>query len=175
MKRSSEHGGAMLVTLILISSVLTGASVMVSMQLSSNRQTELVRTGLSSNYCAEAGLVAARSVVATQYTNWASALQACASGPFPCAEPQWLKTAVGSHDLDGDGVDDFALYIKDDDDELTGANDTSVDTNLRVYLISRCIKYPDYQREMQELVQFSGAGQGYESQQGGNGGNGNTN
>jgi hypothetical protein len=173
--RDRQRGGALLVTLILISSMLAGASVLVSMQLTSIRSTDLVRTGLSSGYCAEAGLATGRAVMAANYTNWASALTACGAGPYPCAEPAWLYTAVGSHDLDGDGVDDFALYIRDDDDEMSGANDRSVDTNLRVYVVARCLKYPDNPREMQELVQFSGAGAAYESQQGGFSGNGNAN
>src|SRR5258706_749558 len=56
MKRDSQHGGALLVTLILISSLMAGASVMVSMQLTSNRTTELLSTRLSAGYCAESGL-----------------------------------------------------------------------------------------------------------------------
>lgn len=165
----------MLVTLILITSLLAGAAALVSVQLRSTKSTELVRSGLSANYCAESGLVTARSVVAANYSSWGSALQACATGPFPCAEPDWLKAAIGSHDLDGDGVDDFAVYIRDDDDELTGANNRTVDTNLRVHVIARCIKYPDNPRQVSELVEYTGNGTRYEAQFGGYDGNGNTN
>jgi hypothetical protein len=49
----------MLVTLILITALLSGAAVLVSLQLSANRSTDLMRTGMSSLACAEAGLAAA--------------------------------------------------------------------------------------------------------------------
>jgi hypothetical protein len=173
--RKRQRGGAMLVTLVIITSLLAGASVLVSTQLASTRSTELTGTGISSTYCAEAGLTTAAAVVAAQYPNWAGSLLSCGAGPYPCAEPPWLYTAVGSHDLDGDGVDDFALYIRDDDDELLGVNDRTTDMNLRVYVVARCLKYPDNPHEITELVQMGGGGAIYDAQQGGFNGNGNAN
>ena len=85
-----------------------------------------------------------------------------------------LVAGVG-HDLDGDGVADFFVYLKDNDDELNSANNRSVDNDLKVFVVSRCTKYPDSVREVEELVQYSAGGTCYQSQQGGCGGNNNAN
>jgi hypothetical protein len=176
-QRNSQRGSAMLVTMIIVSSLLAGAAVLVSMQLSSNRASDLTRTGLSATYCAEAGLDAARSVVQANVANWPSALLACGAGPYPCAEPVWLQSPIINHDLDGDGLPDFALYIKDNDDEIPPIpNNLTVDNDLSVFIVSRCIKYADTTKEVEELINFSGGGQDYRSQQGfGRYGAGNTN
>ena len=166
-RRTSERGSAMLVTMIVISSLLAGAAVLVSMQLASNRSSDLTRTGLEATYCAEAGLDAARAVVASNFSNWPSALLACGAGPYPCAEPAWLSAALGTHDIDGDGSADFAVYIRDNDDELAPtANNLTLDNDLRVFVVSRCTKYVDTVKEVEELVEFTGGGQNYRSQQG---------
>ena len=117
-KRNAQRGSAMLVTMIVISSLLAGAAVLVSMQLASNRSSDLTRTGLEATYCAEAGLDAARSVVAANFSNWAASLAACGSGPYPCAEPAWLSSALGNQNLSGGSGSDYWVYIKDNDDEL---------------------------------------------------------
>ncbi|HEY3807557.1 MAG TPA: hypothetical protein VGL61_33375 [Kofleriaceae bacterium] len=174
--RNSQRGSAMLVTMIVIASLLAGAAVLVSMQLASNRSSDLTRTGVSATYCAEAGLDAARSVVAANFANWGSALLACGSGPYPCTEPSWLSSAF-SHNLTGGSGSDFWIYIKDNDDELPpNANNLQVDNDLSVFVVSRCIRYADNVKEVEELIQYSGGGQDYRSQQGlGRYGNGNNN
>jgi hypothetical protein len=167
--RIRQRGSAMLVTMIIISSLLAGAAVLVSMQLASNRSTDVARTGLAATYCAEAGLSAARTAVANNYVNWNAALAAC-NGNYPCAEPAWLGSAAGiPHDIDtpADGIDDFRIYIKDNDDEVgTGSNDITHDSDLRVFIVSRCIKFADTPKEVEELVEYSGGGSNYRSQQG---------
>jgi len=174
--RNSQRGSAMLVTMIVISSLLAGAAVLVSMQLASTRSSDLTRTGLEATYCAEAGLDAARPVVAANFANWAAALSACGAGPYPCAEPTWLATAF-SHSLSGGSGSDFQIYIKDNDDELPpNANNLQLDNDLKVFVVSRCIKYNDTIKEVEELLQYSGGGQDYRSQQGlGRYGGGNNN
>ena len=177
-QRNSERGSAMLVTMIVVSSLLAGAAVLVSMQLSSNKASDLTRTGLSATYCAEAGLDAARSVVQANVGFWPAALAACNSpSMFPCAEPSWLSSGIGSHDLDGDGLPDFAVYIKDNDDEVPPTpNNLGIDNDLSVFIVARCIKYADTVKEVEELVNFAGGGQDYRQQQGfGRYGGGNTN
>ena len=161
----------MIVTLIVTSSLIAGATVLASMQLASTRSADLSRSGLSSLYCAEAGLAAARPIVAGNYTNWSTALAASASGDT--SEPSWLQTAI-NHDLDGDGVADFSVYIKDNDDELPPkANDLANDNDLRVWIVSKCTKYTDTVQEVEELVIYNGGGNCYKAQLGGCGGNGN--
>ena len=165
-QRQRERGSAMLVTLILISALLAGAAVLAAMQLSSTRSSDLTRTGMSSTYCAEAGLAIARSYVAANYTGWAGNL---GTG----VEPSWLSGM--SHDIDGDTLSDFTIYLRDNDDELTGSNNTAVDNDLRIFIVSRCTKYAENPKEVEELVQYSGGGTCYQSQQGGCWGNGNSN
>lgn len=167
-RRSAERGSAMLVTLLLITALLGGAAVLVSTQLASNRATELARASTLSSYCAEAGLAGARPVVTSRYSQWAGSL---GTG----VEPAWLASAI-SHDLDGDGAADFVITLEDNDDELAPlSNDTSRDNDLRIFITSRCIKYGEVPREVVELVQYSGGGTCYQSQQGGCAGNGNSN
>jgi len=47
MKRDSQRGSAMLVTLIITVALLAGAAVLVSLQLSANKSTELSRAGIA--------------------------------------------------------------------------------------------------------------------------------
>src|SRR5207248_9887666 len=92
MKRSSERGSAMLVTMIITVALIAGAATVVQMQLSSLSAAQIQRAQLSSLYCAEAGLEMARTVVAANYAQWAGSL---GTG----TEPAWLAAGIGSHDL----------------------------------------------------------------------------
>ncbi len=156
----------MLVTMIIISSLLAGAAVLVSMQLSSNRSSDLTRSGLAATYCAEAGLAIARPAVIANYANWNAALATCGSAGT-CPEPSWLASL--NHDIDSpaDGVGDFTLFIRDNDDELAPSpNDLTHDSDLRVFIVSRCTKYGENVKEVEELLEWSGGGQNYRMQQG---------
>lgn len=177
--RRSQRGSAMLVTLIIIGALLAGGAVLVSLQISSNRSTDLTRSGMTALYCAEAGLSAARPVVAQNYTppgtttpdGWATAI--LASGGGSTAEPSWL--AGIDHDLDNDGNADFIVYLKDNGDEPSGTDDPTIDHDLRVFIVSKCIKFPDTPKQVEELVQFTGGGTCMPDQAGGQDGNGNKN
>lgn len=174
MNRMSQRGSAMLVTMIIIASMLAGAAVLVSMQLASNRSTDLARTGMESLHCAEAGLAAVRSTVKANYSNWTAAIAASAGGST--AEPSWLQSPAINHDLDGDGVDDFKVYLKDNDDEgPPNANNLAVDEDLRVFVVSKCVntKYDDTQKTVEELVQYTGGQTCNYNEDGGCDGNGN--
>lgn len=172
-RRQPERGNAMLVTMIIISALLAGAAVVVSMQVQATRASGVTKQGLESLYCAEAGLAAAHSVVASNYGLWANTLQA---DPTGATEPSWLGDSAFSHDLDGDGVDDFVVTIKDNDDELPPAtNDLTTDIDTKIFIISTCVKYPDSPKQVVELVKYSGGGTCYKSQEGGCNGNGNDN
>lgn len=180
--RQRERGSAMLVTLIVIGALLSGAAVLVSLQLFSNRATDLTRSGMSALYCAEAGLSAARPVVATNYAQWNPSLALSAPttnappGAGDTSEPSWLSTAIGSHDLDGDGVGDFAVYLYDNDDEQAPLPNNLVrDNDLQVFIVSRCVKYPDTPKEVRELILYNGGTSCYPWQTGGCGGDGNAN
>jgi hypothetical protein len=180
--RHPERGSAMLVTLIIISALLAGAVVLVSMQLSSNRSTDLARNSMTALYCAEAGLQAARAVIATAAkTDRDAALTASAAsiaaGTTP-TEPAFLLAGITSHDLDGDGVSDFFVYIRDNDDELSGSNVSALgtDTDSKVWLISTCTKYVETPKSVSELIEITDQkGMMYDWQAGGAMGNNNYN
>ena len=165
--RTRQRGSAMLVTMLLVTAMIGGTAMLVSIQVSANRSTDLLRLGMQASFCAEAGLSAARSVVTANYALWAGSL---GTG----TEPAWLSAAI-NHDIDGDGIADFTLTLKDNDDELPpAANDPTTDVDLRIFVVSTCIKYAEVPRQVEELVQYSGGGNCYQSQFGGCNGNGNS-
>jgi type II secretory pathway pseudopilin PulG len=169
--RERERGSAMLVTLIVISSLIAGGIVLASMQMQSMRSTRLVRNGLSAEYCAEAGVIAAHQTVALNYSQIGTTLTADPYGTG--AQPAWLGDGAFSHDLDGDGSDDFQINIMDDDDE--NPSNLNQDFNHKVWIKSTCIKYSDTPKQVMELVSVSGGGSCYNAQAGGCDGNNNTN
>jgi type II secretory pathway pseudopilin PulG len=173
--RSKQRGSAMLVTMIIISSLLAGAAVLVSMQLASNKSNDFERNGLAALYCAEAGGVAAQATVASNYAAWNTSLcSGTALQNDTCTQPTWLNDTAFSHDLDGDGVDDFQIFLKDDDDETT-VNDPTVDINNKIFIVSKCTKYPDTPKEVEILISYTPTAQCYQSQGGGCNGRGNNN
>ena len=172
--RVRQRGSAMLVTMVIIAALLAGAAVLVAMQLSSNKSTELTRNGLAALYCAEAGLTTARELVPGNYGNWDAALaDNCADGDCTTlVEPAWLASA--SHDIDGDTIADFVLYIRDNDDEVpTPSHDN--DSDEMVYIVARCTKYPDSPRQVEELIHYKPALNPYNCQLGGTNSGGNDN
>jgi len=172
IRRQPERGNAMLVTMIIVSALLAGAAVVVSMQVQATRASGVTKQGLEALYCAEAGLAAAHSTVANNYSLWGTTI---AADPNGAAEPTWLQAAF-SHDLDGDGVNDYTVTIKDNDDEVApAANDLTKDVDTQIFIISTCTKYPDTPKQVVELVKYAGGGTCYKSQQGGCNGNGNDN
>ena len=183
VRRDRQRGSAMLVTLIVIVSLLAGAAAVVSMQLGSTRSTDLQKTGMTATYCAEAGLAAAAPVVAANYPAWNASLctlrptigatpaLTCGTSTGNNAEPPFLATI--QHDLDGDGKPDFYIYLMDNDDEVP--NNVGSDQDLKVFIVSHCIAFPDTPKEVMELVQYNGTGTCYNAQLGGCGGNNNGN
>jgi Tfp pilus assembly protein PilX len=165
MRRNGEHGGAMLVTLIVITALLAGAVSLASIQAASSRSVGLMRDKNAAVYCAEAGLATARSAVAASYAQWNAAL---AAG----TQPSWLASL--DRDLDKDGSMDFELTLRDNDDE-SGTDDPAHDNDLAVFVTSTCVKYPETPVSVAELVRYSGGGNCYQSQLGGCGGNNNGN
>ncbi|HUS32899.1 MAG TPA: hypothetical protein VMZ53_30565 [Kofleriaceae bacterium] len=168
-KRNPERGSAMIVTLIIIASMLAGAAVLVSMQLAGNRSTDLSRTGMTSLHCAEAGLASSRALVKANFAQWGTAITASAGGNTNL--PSFLSTI--DRDIDNDGSDDFTVYLKDNDDEgAPTANDLTKDQDLRVFVISKCTKFPDNPKQVMELVQYTGGNSCDYKEDGGCDGNG---
>jgi hypothetical protein len=154
----------MVVTMVLISALLAGAAVLAAMQTKSTRGSQMTRTSMTSLHCAEAGLVFARPAVMMNYPQWNASL----GSPI---EPAWL--AAVQHDIDGDGAPDVRLTLKDNDDD--DPNDLTRDNDLTVYVVSTCIKYPDVEAQVAEMVRWNGSTNCYQAQLGGCGGNNNAN
>ena len=154
----------MLVTMILMAALLSGAAALVTLQLGATRSAGIVREKISSLHCAEAGLVTARATVAASYGQWNAAL---ALG----TQPSWLASL--DRDVDDDGSPDFTLTLRDNFDEMP--ENAQQDNDLSVFIVSRCIKYGDAPTEVAELVRFNGGGSCYDAQLGGCGGNANAN
>ena len=162
----------MLVTMIIIAALLAGAAVLASMQMASNRSTELTRNGLAALYCAEAGLTAARATAPGNFGAWDAALVDNCNDDTNCntlVEPAWLASL--DHDIDGDTLPDFTLSIRDNDDDAMYNDDTD-DT---VYIVARCTKYPDSPRQVEELINYIPAVNPYACQSGGVNSRGNDN
>lgn len=170
MKRNSQRGSAMLVAMILMAALLAGAAVLVSLQLGSNRSTEMTKNGIKALYCAEAGLTATRATIALQQPLWGAALAS------PTVEPTWLSTI--SHDIDNDTSNDpdFKVTLEDNFDEIPPTPDNqAADSDGKIYIVSRCLIFPDTPREVRELISYTTITHCYSAQRGGCGGNGNTN
>ena len=154
MRRRKEHGGAMMVTLIIILVLLAGAAMLVSIEVNSTRSTGLTRTGVTAMYCAEAGLAAARQVVANNQANWSSgALGSLCTTPdtrAACVEPAWIQGGF-IHDLDGDGDVDVKILLIDNDDEIP--TDLTKDSDRRIFIVAQCLTFAESQRELSELVE----------------------
>jgi hypothetical protein len=163
----------MLVTMIIIASLLAGAVVLVSMQLSSSRSTDLSRSTTAAIYCAEAGVQAARIAVGSAATSDLDSALASTS------EPNWLASAIGVHDANGDGVgSDYHIYLKDNDDEVAngGSNVPTDDIDNKVWIVSVCDLFPETPQTVSELVEIpTVAGKMYDWQAGGAFGNNNYN
>jgi len=185
--RNTQRGSAMLVTLILVAALLAGVAVLVALQLSSTKSTELTRTGLAALHCAEAGLAVSHREVANNKSSVITQLSSLPyTGPSGAlswqSQPTFLTTyyATGSpynlSDIDGDGTaGDFVVYIIDDDDESSTTQAWNTDINSRVWLVSRCTKYPDSPKEVRELVEFGQSPTQYEWQEGRSNGANNAN
>jgi hypothetical protein len=177
-RRERERGGALLVTMILTASLLAGGAVLVSLQLKSTRSTELAKDRITSLYCAEAGLAAARQVVASNYAQWNASLcnPPAPEGTGTCvigsvaSQPSWL--AAIDNDLDDDGAPDFVITLVDNRDD--SPDDPTVDNDLQVFVVSTCTMFPD-RLQVRELIRFNAGGNCYQAQLGGCGGNGNAN
>ena len=157
----------MLVAMILMAALLAGAAVLVSLQVSSNRNTELTKTGITALHCAEAGLTAARTAIGMNQTEWAANL---GTG----SEPSFLSAIV--KDVDGDTTNDpdYVITLEDNWDE-TGTDVPGADVDGKIFVVSRCLRFPDTPREIRELIDYTTITNCYTAQRGGCGGNGNMN
>ena len=177
-KRQRERGTAILVTMIVIVALLGGGAVLVGMQMSSTRSTEVTRSSMTALHCAEAGLNAARRPVNDAYTpdgTWGGFLGKQTTPPT-YDEPTYVAAGAIDHDLDGDGGNDFKIHLEDNDDEFGGLTpNLTIDNDLQIYIVSTCLKFPENRKQVRELIRFKVGQKYYNSQAGGIGGNNNVN
>lgn len=155
-----QRGSAMLLVATLLVALLAGGAVALYVQLQGTKSAGLVKASKSSLFCAEAGVIAARQTLALNYSSWPVLLDGNASN-----DPTWYPI---SGDLDGDGVLDYEVTIKDNDDEVPPAPDNPlVDSDHRVFAIGKCLKSADVSRNVTELLIVGGGGYVYRNQAGG--------
>ncbi len=146
-----ERGGVTLVLILvlLVLAALVGALAVrgstSDLQMAGSQR--VARTGF---YCAEAGINAARPLIADNYPQWNIILSGGTQNVF--AYPIY-------GDIDGDLVNDYKVTIKDNIDEFP-VNVPGTDSDLTVIIVSECIN-PAFSkgagdRTLQELVTYTG-------------------
>jgi len=171
VSRNRQRGAALMTSIIVLSGLLVAAGASVYLLTAETKSTSFTAASRRSLFCAEAGLAAARNIVARNHGGWNAALDTNGSN-----DPAWYPI-TGYLDANGSGPPDFTVTLKDNDDELPPLdNEPNRDNDLRVFIVSRCDRYPEHPRTVMELVEYSSAGHTYRHQ-GGQGGNnsGNTN
>lgn len=159
-----QRGSAMLLVATLLVALLAGGAVALYVQLQGTKSAGLVKASKNSLFCAEAGVIAERSFLALNYLAWPVLLDGNSSN-----DPTWYPL---TGDLDGDGVADYSVTIKDNDDEVPPAPDDPLfDNDRRVYAVGKCLKNPDVSRDVIELLMVGGGGYVYRNQAGGGGWN----
>jgi len=161
----------MLLVLIILVALLAGAAVVLNLQVSSTKQVGLISQSRASLFCAEAGLSQGKTIMGANYALWNDILDTDTSN-----DPSWYPIR-GDIDDPPDGVADYEVTVHDNDDELPpAANDTTRDNDLKIFIVSKCIKYPETPREVLELVVYNMGNQVYRNQSGqGSGNTGNAN
>jgi hypothetical protein len=125
-----ERGGAtlLLILVLLAFSALVGALAVRGasgdLQMAASQ-----RANRSSFYCAEAGLNAARPILASVYGQWNSI--------FATGKATGITYPV-TGDLDGDGQIDYSVTIADNIDEQP-TNNPLVDSDLAAIITSVCV------------------------------------
>ena len=161
----------MVLVLIILVALLAGAAVVLNLQMSSTKQVGLVSQARASLFCAEAGLSQGKTIMGANYALWNDILDTDTSN-----DPSWYPIR-GDIDDPPDGIADYEVTVRDNDDELPpAANDTTHDNDLKIFIVSRCLKYPETPREVLELVVYNMGNQVYRNQSGqGSGNTGNAN
>jgi hypothetical protein len=148
----------MVLVVTILAALLAAAAVALYLQISATRAAGISGHTRGSLYCAEAGLAAARPLIADQATSWADLLNGTATYP-------WYPI-TGDIDDPADGVPDFVVTIRDNDDEFPA--NPAVDADQRIFIVSSCTKYANSPREVLELVSRAvTAGHHYADQAGG--------
>jgi hypothetical protein len=150
----------MIVVMVIIVGLLAAGGIVVYVSSSETPGSGYLAVARRSLYCAVAGLAAARPIVAANSAGWGSVIDA-----DPSNDPPWHPIRGR---LDPAATeDDFEVTILDNVDELPPAiSDPQSDNDLRVFVVSRCLKYPEMPRTVVELLRVEAAGHNYRNQAG---------
>lgn len=156
-----QRGSALMTSLIILSGLLVAAGTSVYLMTAETRSTSYSAMGRRALFCAEGGLAVARPVVAANNATWNDVLDG-----DPSNDPAWYPI-TGYLEANSSGTPDYTVTLRDNDDEpMNLANDPTRDTDLKVFLVSRCTRYPEYPRTVMELVGYTPAGHNYRNQAG---------
>ena len=159
-----QRGAAMLLVATLLVALLAGGGVALFIQLQSTKSAGMSKIQRDSLFCAEAGVLAARPIIRNNIGTWNLALDS-----NPGNDPDWYPVRG---DIDGDGVDDYDVTIKDNDDEVPPApDDPETDVDSRVFATGRCLHNADASKQVVELLIAVQGNYVYRSQAGGGGWN----
>jgi hypothetical protein len=155
-----DERGAVALALLL---VLCGVAAMLGALALRGAASDLrvagaTRSAKTGFYCAEAGLAASRTYFATNYAQWGQMFDT--SHGVPAGYPV-------TGDLDGDGVADYQVTLRDNVDEFPPLqNNPNRDNDLTAIMVSRCISPTMSGRTLQEIVYLNTRGSTYHYQAG---------
>lgn len=156
-RASSQRGGAALVLLLVLSGVaaLVGAMA-IRGSVSDVKVAGAMRTAKSAFYCAEAGINASRTWFGNNYTSWNAIFDPALADPagYPV-----------TGDIDGDGVIDYQVTLRDNIDEFPTPN-ALADNDLTAIMVSTCVNPTMGARTLQEIVTANAHGTNYRYQAG---------
>jgi hypothetical protein len=158
-KARQQRGAAALALLLVMCSVaaMIGA-LAIRGAVSDLRIAGAQRLSRTGFYCAEAGLAASRAWFGANYNLWSTLFDP--SKPWPAGYPV-------TGDIDGDGVPDYQVTLRDNVDEFPPlANNPLADNDLTAIMVSRCINPSMGPRQLQEIIVFNGRGTNYRYQAG---------
>jgi hypothetical protein len=150
-----QRGAALVVTMMVVVALLAAGALALYLQMADTHAAQYVAKGRGALYCSESGLAGARDYIATHQSDWPAMMDSDASN-----DPDGYPV---EGDLDGDGVNDWHVTIRDDEDEFP-TNNPNVDVNGMIFVVGTCLAYPDTPREVTEMISLSGGGTHYRNQ-----------
>lgn len=151
-----ERGGVLILVMVILAALFAGGAVALYVQTGSTRATGLTRFSRSALFCAEAGLNATRVLIHTNYPTWNNVLATGSSTWYPQGG---IMGDAGDGD---DDRNDWRVTIFDNDDEFPTPDPTR-DNDLRIFVRSECLMYPDQPRVLLELIRYDLKPEDYES------------
>jgi hypothetical protein len=162
-KMNNQRGAAMFVVMITVGALLTAGLLTVHVGESETKSIDYVASSRRALFCAEAGVAAAREAIGGAFATWDTMLDTDTGN-----NPSWYPIR-GYLDNASHGPSepyDFEVTITDNEDESPATDDPRRDSDLRVFVVSRCLKYPETPRVVSELIEYEATGTVYRNQSG---------